>query len=222
MMSSQEEVRAQFAALAEGLQQEEAVRERVAEAAAALATEVVRACHALTALHTTANTNAAAEAAVVRELNEVHVPRVVAVFVRLGEVLPTRRLFYRHYRLFRRQVATMVTCLALVTWLRDGSLVTMEAVEAALGFPSHFLPLNTEDYLQGVAALPAELTRLSVNSAMLNMPAVPAKVNTFLQQLYSSFQMLGVEDNTMASKLSAVKQELRTAEAIAYQVALKS
>ncbi|KAI9468818.1 Translin-1 [Coemansia sp. RSA 989] len=136
------------------------------------------------------------------------------------------------YRYQDRWTNTMQTACALVvfsTYLEEARLATPEDIEKHLGFKvntenrdiSEFV-ITLEEYLHGVISLFNELSRLAVNSVIVNDVERPQEIASFASELYSGFQLLNLKNDSLRRRFDSIKYDIKRIEEVQYDLRVRN
>ncbi|KAJ1980584.1 Translin-1 [Dimargaris verticillata] len=191
------------------VQQEAETRERIAEYTRQLETEFRVVAVSLNRIHT-ATTDAARD-----------------YITKLSALIPPAK-FYRYNSIWSRVVQQGVFAAALITYLNSKTLLQPDQVQEFMGAPVHMsnapvqeFHITVEEYLHGIFSLPAELARLAVNSVTRQTYQRPLEISTFVTELFASFQLLNLKNDSLRKHFDGIKYEVKKIEEIVYNISVR-
>jgi len=119
---------------------------------------------------------------------------------------------------------SVVFSAALVEYLTNGKLITIERVAETLGIKEDWkdrLALPVEDYLQGVISLVNELSRLAVNAVTMGNFDEPIKISIFVKDIFAGFSVLNLKNDVLRRRFDSLKYDLKKIEEVVYDVSLR-
>ncbi|KAJ1981705.1 Translin-1, partial [Dimargaris xerosporica] len=136
--------------------------------------------------------------------------------------------FYRYNLIWSRVVQQGVFAAALITYLNSKTLLRPDQVQEFLGIPVHMsnepvqgFHVTVEEYLHGIFSLPAELARLAVNSVTHQAYQRPLEISTFVTELFASFQLLNLKNDSLRKHFDGIKYEVKKIEEVVYNVSVR-
>ncbi|KAI6655740.1 hypothetical protein LOD99_1882 [Oopsacas minuta] len=115
----------------------------------------------------------------------------------------------------------LVTCISLIHFLRNGTLITQVQVSNNLLIESDKFNLTLEDYLVGVLILASELSRLTVNSVIQGDYQRPYDIFKFVSELNAGFKLLHFKNDHLRKKYDSLKYDIRRIEEVVYDLTLR-
>ncbi|KAL7753990.1 Translin-1 [Sorochytrium milnesiophthora] len=144
----------------------------------------------------------------------------------MSQAIPTHQ-FYRYNHSFNYSVQSACFLCAFWVYLSAETLITPQQLESMLGAPLNMnndrvdfhIPL--EDFLHGLAGLPAELSRLAINSCTNGDYKRVLRIKQFVQNLYSGFATLNLKNDSLRKRYDGIKYEVKRIEEIVYDIKLR-
>eukprot|EP00056_Hartaetosiga_gracilis_P022318 m.29436 g.29436 ORF g.29436 m.29436 type:complete len:220 (+) comp9576_c0_seq1:96-755(+) len=145
------------------------------------------------------------------------------LFAKLSEKVPAGEFFkYNGNWRWATQQAVFLVCLA--EYYETSQLMSLENVRSVLGVETDSLSefhIDVEDYLMGVCNLPAELSRLAVNSVSMGDFVRPVAIARFVADLYSGFKLLNLKNDSLRRKFDSLKYDLKNIEQVVYDLRIR-
>uniref|UniRef100_A0A8C3HYU4 Translin n=1 Tax=Chrysemys picta bellii TaxID=8478 RepID=A0A8C3HYU4_CHRPI len=116
--------------------------------------------------------------------------------------------YYRFHEHWRFMLQRLVFLAAFVVYLETETLVTREAVTEILGIEAdreRGFHLDIEDYLSGILTLASELSRLAVNSVILD----------------SGFRLLNLKNDSLRKRYDGLKYNVKKTEEVVYDSSIR-
>ncbi|KAF8349276.1 translin [Amanita rubescens] len=132
--------------------------------------------------------------------------------------------FWRWKDMWSNSMRSVVFSAALVEYLTNGKLITIERVAETLGIKEDWkdrLALPVEDYLQGVISLVNELSRLAVNAVTMGNFDEPIKISIFVKDIFAGFSVLNLKNDVLRRRFDSLKYDLKKIEEVVYDVSLR-
>ncbi|KAI9199428.1 Translin [Polychytrium aggregatum] len=145
---------------------------------------------------------------------------------RLAAIVPAN-MYFRYSGLYYFPIQQAVSLAAFVIYLKHERLISVEELEGilglqlALGKEIHEFHLNLEDFVSGILSLPAELSRLAVNSVTRGDYSRPLRISKFASEMYSSMQMLNFKNDALRRKFDSVKYDIKKIEEVVYDLSIR-
>jgi len=210
--------------LAQTLEEESARREQIREKVRELDAAVRQMVSALSAVHSTPESDFPKLAVHAR----THLPLVCQTVAALAVMVPQWQ-FYRYSDMWSRSAQSASFCVTLIGWLEVDRLVTKEEVASTLAidqaWKDHFI-LTTEDYLHSLISLISELARLCPNSVTLAAASgapitVPLRVSRFCKDLSAGFALLNLKNDSLRKRFDGIKYDLKAIEQVMFDITLR-
>jgi len=135
-----------------------------------------------------------------------------------GLVPPT--LYHKYRDHWRTHVQRQVQAMALLHFLQTNALVPhADAQQAVCG---GYLALELDDYLCGVASLPADLANLSVALAIRGAYAFVVQAHAFVVELHAAFQQLNLKNDALRRRFDGIKYDVKRLEQMVYDLRIRS
>jgi len=126
--------------------------------------------------------------------------------------------YYRYHDIWRHVHTSCVFLVAFVHWLKYGTLLTHSQVESELQLRHEEFGIDLEDYLVGVCSVSNEMPRYVVNRVTAGDYDCPAKVASFLSDLYAAFRLLNLRNDFLRKRFDGLKYDLKPVEEVLYDV----
>lgn len=78
-----------------------------------------------------------------------------------------------------------------------------------------------DDYLLALASIPGELVSFSVNSVRVNVYDAPAKISSFVSDLYSGFRALSLKNDALRRRFDGIKYAVKKLDDIVYDLHIR-
>lgn len=137
----------------------------------------------------------------------------------------------RHRGQWRNSMQQIVFVACLTNWLQTRELLTIDQVAERIGVDGTIsepkekekqgLSIDLEDYLHGLAGLPKELSRLSVNCVRGQNYDLPREITAFVNDLYSGFRLLNLRNDALRRRFDGIKYDLQRLEEVLYDVQVR-
>lgn len=136
--------------------------------------------------------------------------------------------FYRYHDMWTNAVKLACGLVVFSVYLGDSRLATPEDIQKKLGFPvntkneeiTEFV-ITLEEYLHGVIALFGELSRLAVNSVIVNDIKRPQAISEFASDLYAGFQLLNLKNDSIRRSFDSIKYDIKKIEEVQYDLRVR-
>ncbi|KAJ3416180.1 hypothetical protein HDV05_002825 [Chytridiales sp. JEL 0842] len=144
----------------------------------------------------------------------------------LSALIPTDQ-YFKYNGMWNFTIQSACFLAALWVYLKEERLVTTEEVEKMLGAKvdlksdSPGFHISIEEYLHGLISLTSELTRLAVNSVTFSDFQRPLKIQKFVSDLHSGFQLLNLKNDTLRKRFDGLKYEVKRVEEIVYDISVR-
>ncbi len=108
----------------------------------------------------------------------------------------------------------------IAVWAREDRLATINDITRMVR--SNTFPIETEDYLQGLAAAPEDLARLCVNAVTQKVFTIPMRAKRFVADVYNSFRLLNLPNGNLRKSSDAIKYSLKKIEETIYDCSVRN
>ena len=132
-------------------------------------------------------------------------------------VIPARDLAVHHRWAYANSLQQLSLMALLSHFLEANSLLSLDDVKNTL-LASCGLPLDIEDYLLGLCAVPGELSRMAQNAVIANDFVFPLSALTFVREIQRGLSQLDFRNDLLRRKSDGVKHELSKLEQITYDL----
>ncbi|KAJ3452948.1 translin [Anaeramoeba flamelloides] len=150
-----------------------------------------------------------------------HIPELVKLYSKIFNLIPENE-FYRYNYSFAFSYRDTVRYLALITFLKEGRLITKEEILETILDPTTKKNgkgrIDVQDYLLGLTFLSNELSRFCVNSMRSQNFEICKQINTFLNELNGGFKLLNFKNNTLRRRYDSLKYDLKKVEEVMYDI----
>ncbi|KAF8333549.1 Translin [Cantharellus anzutake] len=143
--------------------------------------------------------------------------------VELAEIVPPNQ-YWRWKDLWTRHIQNLVFVSAFLQYLESGQLLSITAANEVLGMKDAWKDrycLQVEDYLHGLILLINELSRLAINMVTLGDYKAPHKINSFVKDLFSAFQLLNLKNDSLRRRFDSIKYDVKKIEEVVYDISLR-
>ncbi|MES1908946.1 MAG: hypothetical protein MHM6MM_001778 [Cercozoa sp. M6MM] len=123
--------------------------------------------------------------------------------------------------MWRSPLSQLISAAALAHFARTRSLCTLSELSAMLHIPETGPAIKEEDYLAGVASLPAELARYCVNCVTHGDFDTPGVISDFVNDLYAGFQLLNYKNDNLRRKFDSMKYAIKQIESVLYDISIR-
>ncbi|KAJ2347590.1 Translin-1 [Coemansia sp. RSA 2671] len=81
--------------------------------------------------------------------------------------------------------------------------------------------ITLEEYLNAIVSLFNELSRLAVNSVIVNDIQRPQEISTFASDLYAGFQLLNLKNDNLRRRFDSIKYDIKKIEEVQYDLRVR-
>ncbi|KAI6030575.1 Translin [Pisolithus orientalis] len=144
-------------------------------------------------------------------------------FAALAAIVPPNQ-FWRWKDMWSHSLRTVVYAAALVEYLANRSLISLEQTSETLGIKEEWKDrfcIAVEDYLHGLITMVNELSRLAVNSVTLGDYEAPIQISFFAKNLFAGFTKLNLKNDMLRRRFDSLKYDLKKIEEVVYDVKLR-
>ncbi|XP_055343767.1 translin-like isoform X2 [Paramacrobiotus metropolitanus] len=132
--------------------------------------------------------------------------------------------YYVFHESWKYVFQKLVLGIALVVYLKECRVATLEEVAQAIGVKSdrkNGFHLDLEDYLFGLLNLASELSRYCVNRVTAGDYKSPEKIFTFISELGSGFRLLNLKNNELRRRFDSLKYDEKKVEEVIYDLSVR-
>ncbi|KAJ2197172.1 Translin-1, partial [Coemansia sp. RSA 353] len=137
--------------------------------------------------------------------------------------------FYRYHDRWTNVLQTACALVAFSIYLAESRLATPADVEEYLGFKVNtenaditVFVITLEEYLHGIISLFNEISRLAVNSVIVNDVKRPQHISAFASELYSGFQLLNLKNDSLRRRFDSIKYDIKRIEEVQYDLRVRN
>ncbi|KAJ2476193.1 Translin-1 [Coemansia sp. RSA 2131] len=166
-----------------------------------------------------------------KDVTESIKPQFVTIKQYIGELsqLIKPETFYRYHDRWTNVLQTACALVAFSIYLEELRLATPADVEEYLGFKVNtenaditVFVITLEEYLHGIISLFNELSRLAVNSVIVNDVKRPQHISAFASELYSGFQLLNLKNDSLRRRFDSIKYDIKRIEEVQYDLRVRN
>jgi len=142
---------------------------------------------------------------------------------KLADIVPPNQ-YWRWKDLWTRHIQSLVFVSAFLRFLESGQLLSIKDATKVLGIEDSWKDrfyLQVEDYLHGLILLINELSRLAVNMVTLGNYDAPHKINSFVKDLFSAFQLLNLKNDSLRRRFDSIKYDVKKIEEVVYDISIR-
>ncbi|KXS17956.1 translin-like protein [Gonapodya prolifera JEL478] len=213
-----------FNTVAERLEEESDIRERVRTAIREFDKIVRSTASILSEIHSNASDDRILQQA---SIAEARFPSIRTEFAKVQELV-SPELYFRYNDMWRISLQQAVYISAMVVYLRHSRLVTFEELESYLGLKVLFATpsppvfhITGEDFLHAVISLISDLSRLSLNSVTAGNYTRPRAILSFITRLHAGFQMLNLKNDALRRRFDSIKYDMQRCEQVVYDLSVR-
>ncbi|KAJ2411211.1 Translin-1, partial [Coemansia sp. RSA 2530] len=81
--------------------------------------------------------------------------------------------------------------------------------------------ITLEEYLNAIVSLFNELSRLAVNSVIVNDIQRPQEISAFASDLYAGFQLLNLKNDNLRRRFDSIKYDIKKIEEVQYDLRVR-
>ncbi|KAJ1899593.1 Translin-1 [Kickxella alabastrina] len=164
------------------------------------------------------------------EITEAITPQFAAIKENISALAKLIRpaAFYKYHDMWSNAVNTACSLVIFAVYLADARLASPEDIEKYLGQKVNVsngeiteFVITIEEYLHGVISLFSELSRLAVNSVIVNDVKRPQDISTFASELYSGFQLLNLKNDSLRRRFDSIKYDIKKIEEVQYDLRVR-
>lgn len=144
------------------------------------------------------------------------------LFQQITTTIGPDRSTVQYHDQWKYTIQNLISSIAFRQWLENHTLVTREEVgEQLYAKSTPNLGVDLEDYLHGVAGLPKELSRLTLNAVRSGDYQLPTTISKFVDDLHSGFRMLNLRNDTLRRRFDSIKYDALKIEEILYDLTVR-
>ncbi|KAJ2002845.1 Translin-1 [Coemansia thaxteri] len=136
--------------------------------------------------------------------------------------------FYKYHDMWSNAVQNACALVVFAVYLDHARLATPEDIQEFLGCRvntenndiAEFV-ITLEEYLHALISLFSELSRLAVNSVIVNDIQRPQEISTFASDLYSGFQLLNLKNDSLRRRFDSIKYDIKKIEEVQYDLRVR-
>ncbi|KAI8320728.1 Translin [Martensiomyces pterosporus] len=136
--------------------------------------------------------------------------------------------FYKYHDMWTNGIQTACALVIFSVYLDESRLASIDDIKNNLGYRvnssnedvAEFV-ITLEEYLHGVISLFSELSRLAVNSVIVNDVQRPQEISTFASELYSGFQLLNLKNDSLRRRFDSIKYDIKKIEEVQYDLRVR-
>ncbi|KAJ1963373.1 Translin-1 [Dipsacomyces acuminosporus] len=136
--------------------------------------------------------------------------------------------FYRYHDMWSNGLQSACALVTFAVYLEESRLASIDDIKKYLGYRvnssnedvSEFV-ITLEEYLHGIISLFNELSRLAVNSVIVNDIQRPQEISTFASELYSGFQLLNLKNDSLRRRFDSIKYDIKKIEEVQYDLRVR-
>ncbi|TIA89231.1 hypothetical protein E3P99_02195 [Wallemia hederae] len=152
---------------------------------------------------------------IIKPLYEVVVDYFL-LYKQLCEVIePTE--YNKFENLWNKSVQQYLYLRLLIHYFNHDDLLDYASAKEYLGNDSHLY-----DYLYAVMQLVNELTRLTVNTVILNEFDRPKRISAFIKDVYQALSQLNFKNDGLRRKFDSLKYDINKVEGVIYDLTLRN
>lgn len=154
---------------------------------------------------------------------ESFIPNVKEQISTLKELVGSH--YYKYNNMWCFSMTRIVSCLALIQFLKNRKLLTLSEAASQLEIGDHkstrVFRLDIEDYLSSILNLASELSRYSVNSVSQGDLNMPFQIVTFLAEIDAGFKLLVFKNDNLRRKFDGLKYDIKKTEEVVYDLTIR-
>ncbi|KAJ1948675.1 Translin-1 [Linderina macrospora] len=136
--------------------------------------------------------------------------------------------FYRYHDMWSMAVQNACALVIFAVYLEESRLATAADIQGYLGYRvnatnedvTEFV-ITLEEYLHGIVSLFNELSRLAVNSVIVNDVQRPQEISQFASELYAGFQLLNLKNDSLRRRFDSIKYDIKKIEEVQYDLRVR-
>ncbi|KAJ2722762.1 Translin-1 [Coemansia sp. Benny D115] len=136
--------------------------------------------------------------------------------------------FYKYKDMWSMSIQSACGLVIFIVYLEEARLATPEDIQMYLGQKvivdnsdiTEFV-ITLDEYLHGVISLFSELSRLAVNSVILNDVQRPKAISDFASDLYAGFQLLNLKNDSLRRRFDSIKYDIKKIEEVQYDLRVR-
>lgn len=114
--------------------------------------------------------------------------------------------------------------IALILYLEDGNLATLDHVTQTLGIKSSQkdgFHMELDEYLVGILQLASELSRFAVNAVIYGDYKRPLHISNFVAEMSAGFSILTLRNDYVRKRFDTLKYDIKKIEEIVYDLSIR-
>ncbi|EOQ99356.1 hypothetical protein E3P92_02425 [Wallemia ichthyophaga] len=132
-----------------------------------------------------------------------------------SEIEPTDYTKYEH--IWNRSLQTFIYLNLLSNYLSHDDIIDYSTIKLMINNDNHLY-----DYLFALMQLVSELTRLTVNTVILNEFDRPKRISAFIKDVYQALSQLNFKNDALRRKFDALKYDINKVEGVIYDLTLRN
>ncbi|KAJ1818955.1 Translin-1 [Coemansia sp. RSA 2675] len=136
--------------------------------------------------------------------------------------------FYKYHDMWSNAIQSACSLVVFAIYLDDARLATPGDIQAYLSCRvntentdiTEFV-ITLEEYLNAIVSLFNELSRLAVNSVIVNDIQRPQEISTFASDLYAGFQLLNLKNDNLRRRFDSIKYDIKKIEEVQYDLRVR-
>ncbi|KAJ1939795.1 Translin-1, partial [Linderina pennispora] len=136
--------------------------------------------------------------------------------------------FYRYHDMWSMAVQNACAMVIFAVYLEESRLATAADIQSYLGYRVNVtnedvteFVITLEEYLHGIISLFSELSRLAVNSVIVNDVQRPQEISQFASELYAGFQLLNLKNDSLRRRFDSIKYDIKKIEEVQYDLRVR-
>ncbi|KAJ2451437.1 Translin-1 [Coemansia sp. RSA 2424] len=136
--------------------------------------------------------------------------------------------FYKYHEMWTNAIQSACALVVFAVYLESARLATPEDIQAYVGCRvntdntdiAEFV-ITLEEYLHAIVSLFNELSRLAVNSVIVNDVQRPQEISAFASELYAGFQLLNLKNDSLRRRFDSIKYDIKKIEEVQYDLRVR-
>ncbi|KAJ2461047.1 Translin-1 [Coemansia sp. RSA 2424] len=136
--------------------------------------------------------------------------------------------FYKYHEMWTNAIQSACALVVFAVYLDSARLATPEDIQAYVGCRvntdntdiAEFV-ITLEEYLHAIVSLFNELSRLAVNSVIVNDVQRPQEISAFASELYAGFQLLNLKNDSLRRRFDSIKYDIKKIEEVQYDLRVR-